>query len=59
MINTSFPVSASAKTHDFDHLIEHTLSCTSEKDGEDVSNGSELVVGMINEMVDVERLRLH
>ena len=32
---------------------------TLEKDGEDVSNGSEIVFGTINEVIDVERLRLH
>lgn len=55
--------SASAKTHknddEFDHLIEYALTCTLEKDFEDVSRGSELWFKTINEVIDVGRLRLH
>ena len=56
-------VNASVKTlnndDELDHLIEHALACTSEKDNEDVLYVSELVFGAINEVIDVGRLRLH
>ena len=43
----------------FEYLIEHTIICTLEKDFEVVSNGSKLVFGMINEVIDVGCIRLH
>ena len=52
-------VIASAKTHDFNYLVEHSLSHTLEKDFDDMSSGRESVFRTINEMIDVRCMRLH
>ena len=39
------------KTREFDHIIEHALSCTFEKEDGDVSVYGELVFGMIDEVI--------
>ena len=43
----------------FDHLVQHALTCTLEKDFEDVSNGNDLVLGTISEVIDVRRMKNH
>ena len=56
-------VNTSAKTLDnddeFDHLIEHTLACTLERNDEDASYVSELRFRAIDEVLDVRQMRLH
>ena len=56
-------VSASAKTlnndDDFNHIIEHALSYTLQKDSEDVSSYDGLRFEIVHEVLDMERLRLH
>ena len=37
------------------NLIEHALTCTLEKDFEDMSRGGELRFGTINEVINVGR----
>ena len=43
--------------NEFDHLIEHILSCTLEKDSEDVLSCNVLRFGMLLEVFDVEYMR--
>ena len=56
-------VNASAKTHnkdvDIKHIIKHALSCTLEKDGEDLSSCDCSRFGMVHEVLNMERLRLY
>ena len=56
-------VKVSVNIHDYDvnfnHIVEHALSCTLEEDGEDVSSVVGLRFGTIHEVLDVGRLRLH
>ena len=56
-------VKASANIHNnnanFEHLIEHDLSCTLERNDEDVSYVSELRFGTMDEVLNVRQMRLH
>lgn len=42
------------KTHDFEHLIEHAMSCTLEKSDEDVSSCDVLSFETMHELIVVE-----
>ena len=56
-------VKTSANIHmndiNFNHIIKYVLSCTLEKDDEDVSSCVRLRFGTIHEVINVERLRLY
>ena len=43
----------------FEHLIEHALACTLERNDEDMSSVRELRFEMLHEVLNVGRLRLH
>ena len=55
-------INASTNIHDndinFNHIIEHALSCTLEESDEDVSTESGLRFGMINEVINMEHVGL-
>ena len=56
-------VSACAKAlnndAEFDHIIEHALSCMLEKENGDVLSYGELRFGLIHEVIDAEHMGLH
>ena len=59
--NTSVKASTNISDNDvnFNHIIEHALSCTLKEDGEDGLSASGLRFGMIYEMYSMEHLRFH
>ena len=59
--NTSVKASTNISDNDvnFNHIIEHALSCTLEESGEGVLSVSGLRFGMIHEVLKVAQMRLH
>ena len=43
----------------FNHIIEHALSCTLEEDGEDMSSCVGLRFGTINKVLNMKQMRFH